>query len=217
MKLSVSKVLLVAMLGILPSARAGMIITLTGHLDASQVVDVVSTSNATGFATLIIDTNALTLTLDFTWQGLTGTADRAHLHDAPANHSRQEPPNNRFFDEVISEESRTVIPCGWSDPMAPVYDNCAPATGSLHYVEDISWIQAYFGCDPLLDVCDIQQFEQLALNDGFYLDIHTEKFMPGEIRGQLLVDTPEPSTVWLLPPGLGMMVFLRRRLPKSRD
>src|SRR5690242_5543601 len=83
------------------AARADLLI-LAGDLTAAQVVDGGgSNSTATGSAILTIDTTLETLTLDFIWAGLSGPADRAHLHDAPAGVSRQDPPNNRFFDEVI--------------------------------------------------------------------------------------------------------------------
>lgn len=130
------------------------VLVLTGILTAGQVVDSGgSTSTATGFASLAIDTTLETLMLDFSWENLSGPADRAHLHDAPAGVSRQDPPNNRFFDEVITDGDRTVVPCPWA---AAVYPDCVPATGSLLFTDDLSHF-GYPGCDPLMDVCSFGQ------------------------------------------------------------
>src|SRR5713226_6055471 len=116
------------------TAAKADVIVLTGALDAAQVVDSGgSTSTATGFATVTIDTTLETLALDFSWAGLTGPADRAHIHDAPAGVSRHTPPNDRYFREVINPADRT-IPCPWSS----FYTDCVPATGSLHFTDDLS-------------------------------------------------------------------------------
>ena len=94
----------------------------------------VSTSTATGFATVTFDTVAQTITTDFSWSGLTGNADRAHLHDAPAGVTRLlSPPNDRFFHEVINQVfdsngnpvgstvDQGFVPCG-GDPTDPNWD-----------------------------------------------------------------------------------------------
>src|ERR1700694_5667367 len=64
-------------------ARASIIL-FSGALDAAQVVaGGGSTSTATGFGVVAIDTTLFTVTTDLSWSGLSGAADRAHLHNAP--------------------------------------------------------------------------------------------------------------------------------------
>lgn len=188
------------------AARADIIV-LQGDLTAAQVVDGGgSTSTATGFATVTIDTVLMTMTTDLSWSGLTGPADRAHVHDAPEGVSRTVSPNDRFFHEVINDADRTIA-CSWSQD----YPDCVPASGSLYDEYDLTQqISPFPGCDPTKVVCDINQFENMALTDGLYVDIHTELFRSGELRGQLLATTvPEPGAVWLLGFGLVLLVLWR--------
>jgi hypothetical protein len=171
----------------------------------------VSLSTARGFATVTVDTVAQTVTTDLSWIGLTGVADRSHLHDAPADHSRLEPPNDRFFHEVINEEDdhleNTVIggmvECG-PDLGPGVF--CAPATGSLHdflILDDSRY-------DPTNQFGGFRDFDALLaafINDGVFLDLHTWDYQGGEIRGQLIYANtiPEPSSTLLL--GLGLLAL----------
>ena len=113
------------------SSAQATVVLFTGNLDAAQVVDGGgSTSTATGAGVVAVDTTLFTITTDLSWSGLTGPADRSHLHDAPAGQSRFVPPNGDFFHEVLSDPARTVHPCPWSGAF---FTNCAPATGStLH-------------------------------------------------------------------------------------
>ncbi len=200
-------------LGLLAAAAATLllalpanaaVITLSGALTADQVVDGGgSTSTATGFATLYINTGAATgtldamsMTLDFTWSGLTGPADRSHLHDAPAGESRLVyDPFSAFFDEVFYTDNplRTIDCTPWG-----VFDTCVPAAGTLHFVQAFTdFIDLDPSCDPTGEVCSVDRLVYMALNDIIYLDIHTEMFPSGELRGQLK-PVPEPGVVWLL-------------------
>jgi hypothetical protein len=119
------------------------------------------------------------MTTDFSWPGLTGPADRAHVHDAPEGVSRQTPPNDRFFHEVINDADRTLDCSAWG-----VFPTCVPDTGSSHNVFDLASRFNFPGCDPLTQICSVPQFADIALADGLYLDIHTQQFPSGELRGQ---------------------------------
>lgn len=188
------------------------VIYLSGLLDSSQVVDSGgSTSTATGLAELTIDTDAQTITLDFSWDGLTGPADRAHLHDAPLGESRHTDPFDRFFDEVFNNnDALRSIPCSsdWA-----FYDMCVPPSGALHFVQGLEEaLDLTPGCDPTVEVCSIAEFVSLALNDIIYMDIHTELYPQGEIRGQLYPQVvPEPSVVAVLGLAILLMTWGRRR------
>lgn len=230
-------------------ARASLII-LTGGLDASQVVapvtdadgnvigststingQPVSTSTATGFAAITIDTVLETITTDFSWSGLTGNADRAHLHDAPAGVTRLlSPPNDRFFHEVINvlvdENGNSIpgtstvtdgfVPCGGTtvgdwDATA----DCAPASGDLHDVLQLTADR--FDPTGQFGFTDFNALLTAFTTDGMFLDIHTQLYPGGEIRGQLsLANVPEPPTLTLLAFGLlGLLGQRRRRLAKA--
>jgi hypothetical protein len=193
------------------------VILLSGVLNAAQVVDGGgSTSTATGFATLTLDTNAETLTLDFTWSGLTGPADRAHLHDAPAGDSRLVyDPFDVFFDEVFFNDNplRTIDCSAWG-----FYDLCVPASGTLPFEQGLADIIDFSSfCDPTLEVCSIAQFVTMALNDVIYLDMHTQAFASGEIRGQLTpTAVPEPGVPLLLAWGLVFLAWHGRTRVAAR-
>ena len=155
------------------SASQPDILIFVGHLDASQVVGG-SDSTATGTATIQIDTALKTLTTDLEWSGLSGPADRSHVHSG----AEGTPTDDIFFHEVIQEEDRTVIPCPWPDS---VFENCVPTSGSLHDVLDVS---DGYGCT------DFQCLIDTAVPNGFFIDMHTETSPGGEIRGQLVLVPP---------------------------
>jgi len=198
------------------SGAQASVIVLSGVLDAAQVVDGGgSTSTATAFAMLSINTGAATLTLaaesltvDFNWTGLSGPADRAHLHDAPAGVSRLvTDPFDIFFDEVFYNDNplRTIDCSSWGT----VFDVCVPESGTLHFVQALSDVIDFNpGCDPTGEVCSIATLVNMALTDDIYLDMHTQMFPSGEIRGQLLV-VSEPAILWLL--AVPALLLLRRR------
>lgn len=145
------------------------VVVLAAELKASEVV-AGSSSTATGKAVVRIDTVNKTLTTDLKWSGLSGPADRAHVHSGLFG----QPTDDHFFHEVISDAARTVVPCGWDQA---VFSDCAPTTGSSHDVLDIS---AGYG-----DCTDIPCLVDMAVTAGWYLDMHTQLYPSGEIRGQL--------------------------------
>ena len=186
------------------------VITLQGTLDAAQVVDSGgSTSTGTGSAALVIDTLAQTMTLDFTWSGLSGPADRSHLHDAPAGVSRLVfDPFDAFFDEVFFSNNplRSIDCSSWSP-----FVLCVPAAGTLHAVQNIAdVIDLDPSCDPTVEVCSVATLVSMALNDIIYLDIHTQEFPSGELRGQLR-PVPEPGPLALLAVGVPLALWRARR------
>jgi hypothetical protein len=194
------------------------LITLTGNLDAAQVVDGGgSTSTATGFGTVTIDTTLFTITTDLSWSGLSGPADRAHLHDAPEGQSRFTPPNDNFFHELLTDMSVPLIdqvPCGFAS--GGFMTNCAPTTGTAHDVLQLSAGDGYAisAVPPATGFPDFAALTAAFISDGVYIDMHTELYPSGEIRGQLLVPTiavPEPASLTIFVAGLFGFDLLRRR------
>lgn len=185
----------------------------TATLDAAQVVDGVSTSTASGSAVVTVDDSLYTVTTDMTWSGLSGPADRAHLHFAPIGMSRSAAdPNTYFFHEVIDDPARTIAGCNLG------FTNCAPPSGNSHDVLQLSATDGYgaglalgFSTDSFADLI-------LALNAGdIYIDMHTALYPTGEIRGQLgVAAVPEPST-WAMMilgfAGLGFTAYRRKSRP----
>ena len=190
------------------SPAGAALIAYTGTLTASQVVDGGgSTSSAIGSAVVTLDDTLFTVTTDLTWSGLSGPADRSHLHFAPIGISRSvADPNEYFFHEVLDDPARTVLNCNLD------FTDCVPPTGSSTDVLQLAVDDGYgagfalgFSTDSFADLV-------LALNRGdIYVDMHTGLYPSGEIRGQLVpVAVPEPSTFALAMLGL-IFIALRRR------
>ena len=154
----------------------------TGDLDASQVV-AGSSSTATGHAVVTIDaTNpvAVLLITDLSWTGLTGPADRTHIHSGPPGSAT----DDLFFHEVADFDNiaRTVVPCPWGDA---TFANCLPTTGTSHDELDVT--AGYSDCPTWQCIVD------MAIPNGFFLDMHTQLYPSGEIRGQLTFVTRRPD------------------------
>lgn len=175
--------------------------TFDATLTAAQVVaGGGSTSTAKGFATFVFDTSARTITTDLSWSGLTGPTDRSHIHDGPPGSLS----SDIFFHEVndVSDFGSSVINC-WDGL-------CREATG---FVEDVFTMPAPGDPDCLVyDNCDFADVLNRAEHGGLYIDIHTEAYPEGEIRGELVpVGVPEPSMWLLFGPGLAWLAYWRRK------
>jgi hypothetical protein len=145
-------------------------------LDAAQVV-AGSTSTATGSATVTIDTTLFTITTDLSWSGLSGPTDRAHLHNGPLGVST----NEQFFHDVLGEigvdSPYRTVSCPWAATNG--FTSCAPTSGSLEDVLQLMGPGDGYGFPDFNTL--VNAFE----NSGIYIDMHTQLYPEGEIRGQL--------------------------------
>jgi hypothetical protein len=200
--------LVVAGLAVASPANATLL-RYTAALTASQVVDGGgSTSTATGNALVTLDDTLYTVTTDLTWAGLSGPADRAHLHFAPFGVSRSvADPTEAFFHEVLEDPARTVLDCNL------VLTDCVPPSGSSTDVLQLAIDDGYGAGLALGFLVDSFADLILALNRGdIYIDMHTALYPSGEIRGQLAPTlVPEPSTLALFALGIIAAAIGRRR------
>lgn len=213
-------VLMTAMLCV-PLAANASLLTFHAALDAAQVVDGgPSNSTATGLAIVTLDTQLFTLTTDYSWTGLSGPGDRAHLHNALPGETR-EPPNGGFFHEVLDFDSVDAVyltSCSYGGGV--LIDQCVTQSGKTHNVLQLSADDGYgqFRPDPNPDTWVNWTFEDLvhAFENGeMYIDMHTEAYVADEIRGQFAAAVPEPETYALMLAGLAVVGFAaKRRKPK---
>jgi hypothetical protein len=90
-------------------------------------------------------------------------------------------------------------------------------SGSYDHVFDLTLASSY---NPSFDGATVASQEETLIagieSGETYLNIHTTNFPTGEIRGFLVVPTPEPSTLLLLGVGLTGLLFLTKRMRAQR-
>lgn len=171
----ISTVLLAFWLGLRVSGADAAMVTSEAYLDALQSVPS-NGSVATGVATVVFDTTALTLDLTLSVVGISladitfpsgglafGAIGPVHIHR-----------------EVAGTNGPVVV------PFADAVDYSATATGF-----DLSTTGVSFDAALLPDIA----------SGGLYLNVHTIQNPSGEIRGQLS-DIPLPATLFLMVAGL---------------
>lgn len=158
-----------------------------------------SPSNAspgTGVATVTMDMDLITMRVQVTFSGLTGTTTAAHIH-APT------------LDPFAGNAGvATQTPSFLNFPLGVT-------SGSYDQTFDLALASSYnpaFITSSGGTVSDALNALHFAMEDGkAYLNIHTSTFPGGEIRGFLVdaASAPEPTSFVLM--GLGATAFIIRR------
>jgi hypothetical protein len=189
-----SLVLAVAMLVAAPSARATVIFI---HVDLRGTNEIpANPSSGTGFADLRLDTVAQTLQGHIVFSGLTGVTTAAHIHWCLAT---------PFLAANVGVA--TLVP---AFPGFPI----GVTSGVADFVLDLSLNSSY---NPAFVTAQgglanaEAAFIAGLISGRTYLNIHTNVFPGGEIRGLI----PEPMTTSLLVLGLAAVGFISRRRRRS--
>jgi hypothetical protein len=151
------------------------------------------TTTGTGFATIIYDPDAHTLSLNVTFSDLIGTTTASHIHCCVL------PPTNAIV--------ATTVPTFAGFPLgvtAGTYVNTLDLTLASSF--NPAFITAHGGTTAQAEA-DLAA--GLAAGTA-YLNIHTTFRPGGEIRGNISA-VPEPAALSLLALGLGGLIARRKR------
>ena len=193
---------------ILPvSASYADIFTLSGNL--TEALEVPPTgSPGTGQATVILNTGLQTMEVKETFSGLTSTGTgttASHIHCCLPSP----------FQTGVNEMVATTVPTFPGFPLgvtSGTYDQTFDLTTAATY--NPAFITSAFNLDPLKSVAGAEAALVTALLDGeTYINIHTNAFGGGEIRGFLAVPGPVVGAglPGLIFAGGGLLAWWRRR------
>jgi hypothetical protein len=147
-------------------------------------------SPGTGFATLTIDLTANTFRLQVSFSGLQGTVSAAHIHGPTANAF------SGTAGVMTQTPSFSGFPHGGTSGMYDMTFNMGDSS---------SWNPNFNPPGGRAET-----FVQAVADGKAYLNIHSNLFPGGEIRGFFMV--PEPGTTALFAAGgAGLLILLRRK------
>jgi hypothetical protein len=191
--------LAVALLCIPQSSRADFLRYAADLNGASQVP--ANASPGSGFAEVDVDTTANTMRVQVTFSNLLSTTTASHIH--------------AFAPPGVNAGVATTLPTFPGFPLgvtSGTYDQTFDMTQSSSY--NPAFITANGGTPVSAEAA---LFAGMAAGMT-YLNIHTNVFPAGEIRGQLeAVPSPEPASLVLLAiGGLGIIAYRRPRESRTR-
>jgi hypothetical protein len=150
-------------------------------------------SFGTGFASAVVDGDFLHLTESFT--DLTSPSTGSHIHCCTAPFSGTAP----IAVDFVSNEFMVGTTSG-------TYTHVFDLSLTSSYTS--AFLAAHGGLASTAETALVSSFS----TGGAYVNIHTFNYPGGEIRGFLLVTTPEPASLVLMATGLaGMLGVVSRR------
>lgn len=173
------KIALVAVAGLAAAANAQFFTIGPFPITGAQEVPAVNTP-ASGTATLLLNTTTGDFQLNYSFSGLLGTVTVAHFHRAAAGS------NGSVVYWLAAQGAPNTLPTTLLSPALPGGVTAASGTGT-----------GRLGSSALIND---------ALNGLLYINIHSTRFGPGEIRGQVV---PAPAGLALV--GVAGLAAARRR------
>lgn len=152
-------------------------------------------SPGTGSATVIFDLGLHTMDVSVSFSGLLGATTASHLHCCTAS------PNSGTAAVASQTPSFIGFPLGVS-------------AGNYHHLFDMTLASSYragfiTASGGTIAGAEAALFAAM-LSDQTYLNIHTNLFPGGEVRGFLHLAVPEPATLLLFSLGLAALGLRRR-------
>ena len=186
-------------------------ITLTATLVGSNEVPP-SGSPGTGFATVTIDSVLNTMQVNINFSGLLSTTSAGAPSGTTASHIHC----------CLASPQLTGVNAGvaTTTPTFPGFP-LGVTSGTYSQLFDMTLASSYnpsFISGSLVPSHTVSEAEAVLFaglfNQETYLNIHTNAFPGGEIRG-FLIPVPEPITLSLFSAGLAGAIAMRRRLKKK--
>jgi len=152
-------------------------------------------STGTGTATVTFDTTLLTMRVEATWSGTSGTTTASHIHCCTVN------PGVGTAGVATQVPSFSGFPLGVT---GGTYDQLFDMNLAS------SWNPTYVANNGGTTTSSFNALLAGIQGDRGYLNIHTSTFGGGEIRARLAL-IPEPATALMLAIGIALLAGGRRR------